>query len=121
HHPDRWAAAGAGAGFVDFYRYQNKSAKLPPHQDKALAIYDTVNYALNAANVPFVTYGGELDKQLLASTTMLEAADPLGVEIEFIVGKNAGHKFTREAEKEFQAFLAKHAKAGRPLPSSREN
>ncbi|HEX6987111.1 MAG TPA: prolyl oligopeptidase family serine peptidase, partial [Planctomycetaceae bacterium] len=120
HHPDRWAAVGAGAGFVDFYKYQNKTAKLPPHQDATLAIYDSVNYALNAANVPFVTYGGDQDKQLLASTTMLEAADPLGVEIEFVLGKNVGHKFTPEGEQAFQAFLAKHAKAGRPLPSGRK-
>ncbi|MBA3314637.1 MAG: alpha/beta hydrolase [Planctomycetota bacterium] len=121
HHPDRWAAAGAGAGFVDYYKYQKKTSKLPPHQDKPLAIYDSVNYALNAANVPFVTYGGDQDPQLLASTTMLEAADPLGVPIESIVGKNIGHKFTPEAEQVFQAFLAEHSKAGRPLPSQRES
>jgi hypothetical protein len=52
---------------------------------------------------------------------MLEAADPLGVEIEFILGKNIGHKFTPEAEQAFQAFLAEHAQAARPLPSSRKN
>lgn len=121
HHPDRWVAAGAGAGFVDFYKYQNKSAKLPPWQDRPLAVYDTVNYALNAANVPFVTYGGELDKQLLASKTMLDAAGPLGVEIEFVLGKQVEHKFTPEGEQEFQAFLAEHAKAGRPLPSERKS
>lgn len=120
HYPDRWAAAGAGAGFVDYYGYQNKKEKLPAYQDKPLAIYDAVGYALNAANVPFVTYGGDQDKQLLASTTMLDAADPLGVEIEFVLGKNIGHKFTPEGEKEFQAFLAKHAKKGRPLPSNRD-
>ncbi|MGC1276166.1 MAG: prolyl oligopeptidase family serine peptidase, partial [Planctomycetaceae bacterium] len=121
HHPDQWVAAGAGAGFVDLYGYTNRKDKLPPHQDATLSIYDSVNYAMNAANVPFVTYGGDQDKQLLASTTMLEAADPLGVEIEFILGKNIGHDFTPEAEKAFQAFLAEHAEAGRPLPSARKN
>lgn len=120
HYPDRWAAAGAGAGFVDFYRYQKKTAKLPPWQDKTLTIYDTVNYALNAADVPFVTYGGDQDPQLLASKTMVEAAEPLGVHIDSIVGKQVGHKFTPEGEKEFQAFLAEHAKQGRPLPSDRK-
>lgn len=120
HHPDRWAAAGAGAGFVDYYRYQKKTDKLPPYQDKTLAIYDSVNYAMNAANVPFVTYGGDQDAQLLASQTMLEAADPLGVEIESIVGKDIGHKFTPEAEAAFQAFLAEHRNEGRPLPSQRK-
>ncbi len=120
-HPDRWAAAGAGAGFVDYYGYQKKTAKLPPYQDKTLAIYDSVNYAMNAANVPFVTYGGDQDPQLLASRTMLEAADPLGVEIEAIVGKDIGHKFTPEAEQAFQAFLAEHAESGRPLPSQRKH
>jgi len=121
HYPDRWAAAGAGAGFVDYYGYQKKTAKLPPYQDKPLAIYDSVNYAMNAANVPFVTYGGDQDPQLLASRTMLEAADPLGVEIEAIVGKDIGHKFTPEAEQVFQAFLAEHRESGRPLPSQRKH
>ncbi len=121
HYPDRWAAAGAGAGFVDYYRYQKKTTKLPPYQDKTLAIYDTVNYALNAADVPFVTYGGDQDPQLLASKTMLEAADPLGVEIESIVGKDVGHKFTPEGEAAFRAFLAEQEKEGRPLPSQRKH
>ncbi len=117
HHPSRWAAAGAGAGFVDFYRYQNKTDKLPPYQDATLHIYDAADYALNLADVPFVTYGGELDKQLLAGQTMAAAAKEVGVPVELIVGKGAGHKFTPEGEQAFQAFLAQHAKAGRPLPN----
>src|SRR5690606_20031270 len=53
HHPDRWVAAGAGAGFVDYYGYLNKTEKLPAWQDATLSIYDATNYALNAANLPF--------------------------------------------------------------------
>lgn len=121
HHPDRWVAAGAGAGFVDYYGYLGKTEKLPAWQDATLSIYDATNYALNAANVPFVTYGGDQDKQLLASTTMVDLAEPLDVKIEFIIGKDVGHKFTPEGEQAFQAFLAKHAKPGRPLPTDRKN
>ena len=120
HHPDRWAAAGAGAGFVDFYGYQNKTQTLPPYQDATLSIYDVVPYALNAADVPFVTYGGDQDKQRLASITMVAAAELLDVNITAIVGKNIGHKFTPEAEREFQAFLEANRKLGRALPSDRK-
>lgn len=114
HHPSEWASVGAGAGFVDFYKYQNQKEKLPPYQDQTLTIYDAENYALNAANVPLITYGGELDKQLAASTTMVEAAKKRDVEIPLIIGKGMGHKFSPEGFEKFMAFHAEHNQAGRP-------
>lgn len=114
HHPSEWASVGAGAGFVDFYKYQNQKDKLPRHQDQTLTIYDAEDYALNAANVPLITYGGELDKQLIASTTMVEAAKKRDVEIPLIIGKGMGHKFSPEGFKEFMAFHAQQNQKGRP-------
>lgn len=114
HHPSQWASVGAGAGFVDYYNYQKKKDKLPDYQDKTLKIYDAVEYALNAANVPIITYGGELDPQLAASTTMAEAAKKAGVEIPVLIGKGMGHKFNPESQEKFMAFHAEHNKKGRP-------
>ncbi|MCB9952634.1 MAG: prolyl oligopeptidase family serine peptidase [Planctomycetaceae bacterium] len=114
HHPDRWSSAGAGAGFVDFYKYQKKTEQLPSFQHKALHIYDSVDYALNLADIPTVGYGGEVDPQLLAAQTMQARAEELGVPLKVIVGPKMGHKFDPESLKQFMAFHAEHAKKGTP-------
>jgi len=113
HHPSRWSSVGPGAGFVDFYKYQAQSDRRPPWQHATLAIYDAVPYALNAFNVPVCTYGGELDKQLLASTTMVERAKALGVPIRLIIGPGMGHRFHPESFKQFMAFHQEKARKGR--------
>lgn len=119
HHPGKWCSVGAGAGFVDFYKYQKHEGKLPWFQDLPLRIYDSTNYALNLGNVPFVTYGGEVDPQLLASTTMRDLAEPLKVPLKLIVGAKMGHKFDEASKAEFMAFHATHAKAGLPDSTDR--
>jgi len=121
HHPSRWASAGAGAGFVDFYRYQKKKEHLPAYQHRALSIYDAVDYSQNLTAVPFITYGGEKDTQLLASLIIQERAKELGVPLELLIGPNMGHKFDPESQKKFNAFLLKHNEVGRKrVPGLRE-
>lgn len=119
HHPGKWASVGAGAGFTDTYRYQKIATPLPSPIDETLRIYDAVGYAMNLSDVPFITYGGEVDPQLLASQVMQEEAKLAGSPLEMIIGPMMGHKFDPESEKTFQAFLAKHNKAGRSLPGER--
>lgn len=114
HHPDLWAAAGAGAGFVDFYKYQKKTEPLSFPQHELLRIYDTVNYAPNLSLLPMVSYGGELDKQLQTSLIMQEAAKQASVPMKLIVGPQMGHKFDPESKAEFMAFLKAGVKKGRP-------
>ena len=117
HHPSRWSSVGPGAGFVDFYKYQEQTQQRPDHQHRTLSIYDVVPYALNAYNVPVCTYGGEIDKQLLASTTMVARAKRLGVPIKLLVGPGTGHRFHPDSFKEFMAFHQGHALKGRrPYP-----
>lgn len=120
HHPTKWCSVGAGAGFVDFYNYQKVTTKLPWFQDLPLRIYDTTNYAMNLANVPLETYGGEVDPQLAASTTMRGLAEPLKVPVKVIVGPNMGHKFDDASKAEFMAFHAAHAKTGLPDSADRK-
>lgn len=115
HHPSVWSSVGPGAGFVDFYQYQKKADQsLPEPQHSTLTIYDTVNYAMNAFNVPVCTYGGENDPQLLASTTMVESAEVQGVPIRMIVGPKMGHAFDPESRKQFMAFHLAASEKGRP-------
>jgi len=124
HHPNVWSSVGPGAGFVDFYRYQKKDPenpeqRLPEPQHTTLTIYDTVNYALNAFNVPVCTYGGENDPQLLASTSMAESADVLDVPVKVIVGPKMGHAFDPESQKQFLAFHLEQSLKGRPRSGQR--
>jgi dienelactone hydrolase len=121
HHPSRWCSVGPGAGFVDFYKYQNVATPLPFYQNLALSIYNPVDYTLNAFNVPICTYGGEKDEQLVASTEMVERAEKLGLTIKLLVGPDTGHDFHPESKKEFMAFHLERQKAGRALfPQPRE-
>ena len=113
HHPDQWCSVGPGAGFVDYLNYQNQKAPLPKHQRDALHVYDALDYALNAFNVPICTYGGELDKQLAASKLMVDAAKQRDVEIKFLIGPGVEHKFHPDSFKEFMAFHRANVERGR--------
>jgi dienelactone hydrolase len=113
HHPSMWSSVGPGAGFVDFYKYQKQTELRPSHQHRGLHIYDSIDYALNMFNVPFCTYGGELDAQLVASTKMIERGKELGVDAKLLIGPGMGHKFHPDSYKEFMAFHIAQSKAGR--------
>lgn len=120
HHPSKWASAGAGAGFVDFYKYQ-KQERLPEHQHKALRIYDALDYSQNLNIVPFIAYGGELDKQLQSAKFVQEEAANHDIELNIIVGPKMGHKFDPDSKSKFMEFLGKHNELGRNrVPGKRE-
>lgn len=114
HHPSMWSSVGPGAGFVDFYEYQKQTERLPSHQHRALHIYDAIDYALNMYNVPFCTYGGELDAQLVASTKMIERGNDLGVEAKLLIGPETGHRFHPDSFAEFMKFHIARSEEGRP-------
>jgi dienelactone hydrolase len=113
HYPDLWSSVGPGAGFVDFYKYQNQTRQLPIYQHRTLGIYDSIDYALNAFNVPVCTYGGEKDAQLVAGQSMTDAAQKLAVKVKLIIGPNMGHKFDDASRKTFMDFHQKHSASGR--------
>jgi predicted esterase len=119
HYPSKWSSVGAGAGFVDFYKYQKQTEPLPDWQHRALRIYDATEYALNLAEVPFITYGGELDPQLAASLTMQAHAERLEVALQVLIGSGMGHKFDDESLAKFMAFHAEHGTRGRPAAPGR--
>lgn len=120
HHPSKWASAGAGAGFVDFYKYQ-KQEELPEHQDKTLRIYDALDYSQNLNVVPFVAYGGELDSQLQSALLIQEAAAKSDIKLNLIIGPKMGHKFDDASKAKFMEFLSKHNEKGRSrVPGKRE-
>jgi dienelactone hydrolase len=119
HYPSMWSSVGPGAGFVDFYKYQKHAQSLPAWQHKTLHIYDSIDYVTNAFNVPICTYGGEHDKQLVASTSMVEAAAKHKLPIKLLIGKGMGHKFHPDSFREFMAFHQTYSDRGRPAPPDR--
>lgn len=114
HYPSLWSSVGAGAGFVDTVHHLNLKSPLSPLYQKLTRIYDAQDYALNAFDVPTIGYGGELDAQLFASTTMHEKGKELGVPIPQLIGKETAHKWHPGSLKEFMAFHAEHTRQGRP-------
>jgi len=125
HDPSRWSSVEAGAGFTETIRY----AKLGEPSEvvrKGLHIYDAVDVAGNAFNVPIVGYGGEEDPQAQGSKNILEALVALGVPmkteglvtraegIDFlrVVGKGMGHAVDKQSARLIRAFQDEHAAKG---------
>jgi len=128
HHPGKWAATEAGAGFTDTHRYA-KIGPLPPFQEAMLHYYDAVDDSLNAFNTPTVGYGGEIDAQLQASVNIREQLMKEGFHFEqeplrwtttdlralFLIGPKTGHAWEPEAKKQSNAFINKALEtAGKP-------
>ena len=132
HHPTLWSSVEAGAGFTESKAYA-KLKDLPPYQDKALHIYDAVDYALNAFNVPVAGYGGEDDPQLKASTNVVDALKALGfgmkteglitrgegIDFLRVVGAKTGHKIDPASAKVLNEFHDAHAAKGVDLNPKR--
>jgi dienelactone hydrolase len=120
HHPDRWAAIEAGAGFTDT-RGHAKISDAPEHETLAWTIYDAYLYARNTVMVPSVGYGSIDDPQLRAARLVQEQLAretlvPTDLRTLFLVGPPVGHKFAPESKKESEAFLAQALAAGRRVP-----
>jgi len=121
HHPGRWAAIEAGAGYTETRRYGRRET-LPPYQEAMLRYYDAVDYSLNAFNTPTVGYGGEDDAQLQASVNIREQLTNEGFRFRqdgpfrwvtndlralFLIGPKTGHSWHPDSRTESNAFIAK--------------
>jgi Prolyl oligopeptidase family len=132
HHPSLWSSVEAGAGFTETRTYA-KLKDAPPYVEKGLHIYDAVDYALNAFDVPIAGYGGEKDPQLQASTNIVDALKGLGFTlktdglvtrgegIDFlrVVGAGMGHQVDPSSAKILADFHDAHAARGAGLDAKR--
>ncbi len=121
HHPDRWAAFEAGAGYTETKVYAKKT-NLPPYQEAALHYYDARDYSLNGVNLPFVGYGGEIDPQLQASKNVREQLLKEGVNLDnlkalFLVGPGTAHQWHPETHKVSDRFIDEALATGQTIPS----
>ena len=114
--PTFFGAYEASAGYSETKEYAgNRLPKegLTPYQEAALHYVDAEDYALNAFNVPGVSYGGEKDAQLRASTRFREAIVREGFQLTkespykwttkdlrllFLVGPDTGHAWHKDSK-----------------------
>ncbi|MCI0680736.1 MAG: hypothetical protein L0Y71_01415 [Gemmataceae bacterium] len=114
HYPDRWCCIGPGAGFTTTHGYvKNLPNPLPPHQEACLRIYDAVDYAANAFNVPVVAYSGAKDPQMQAAVNIEERLKKLGIDMTHLVAPDLEHKFPPEWQAKADAVWSEHAHHGR--------
>jgi pimeloyl-ACP methyl ester carboxylesterase len=131
HHPGRWAAIEAGAGYTETRRYGRRD-NLTPVQEATLHYYDAVDYALNAFNTPTVGYGGEIDAQLQASVNIREQLMKEGFRFQqdgpyrwnttdlralFLIGPNTAHAWHPGSKAESNEFIARALKAADTVPA----
>jgi hypothetical protein len=119
HYPDRWAAVEAGAGFSDTIGFLKPVDRPLASQEPTLHIYDAVDYALNACDIPTVGYGGEDDAQLRASTIVREQLVKEGFQFTrdglnwrtadltavFLVGPKTKHAFHPASKQQSERFI----------------
>lgn len=114
HSPDRWCCLGPGAGFTTTHGYvKDLPQKLSHYQEACLHIYDAIDYAENAFNVPVVAYAGSDDPQLQAAKNIVAKLKPLGIPMTLLVAPDLGHQFPAEWQKKAEEHYASFAAKGR--------
>jgi predicted esterase len=114
-HPDKWCAIAPGAGFTTTHGYiGGLPAELPAYQEACLHVYDAVDYAENAFDVPIVAYSGEKDKQKAAADNIEARLKKLGLPMTHLVAPGLEHQLPPEWRKKVNAELAKYVEKGRP-------
>jgi predicted esterase len=115
HYPDQWCVIGPGAGFTSTHGYvKDLPERLPPYQEACLSIYDAVDYAENAADVPVVAYAGADDPQLQAARTIEAKLKSADIPITVLVAPGLKHQFPPEWQRKAEAEYAKPVAKGRP-------
>lgn len=117
HHPDRWCAIGPGAGFTTTHGYiKDLQNPLPSYQEPLLHIYDAVDYAENAFNVPIVAYSGEKDAQKAAADNIEQRLKDLKIDsMTHLIAPGLEHQFPADWQRKAQVEFAKHVSAERLL------
>ncbi|HJZ56668.1 MAG TPA: prolyl oligopeptidase family serine peptidase [Gemmataceae bacterium] len=97
-HPDRFVALGPYCGYVDTHEFSRtplpnfvEVGPLPPYQEKALHMLDSVDYAANAGVVPAVACMGEKDVFFGAHVLMGRAMEKEGLKMVNLISPGTGH------------------------------
>ena len=115
HFPDHWCVVGPGAGFSTTHGYVGGLKNpLPEYQEKCLSIYDAVDYAENAFDVPIVAYSGSDDPQKAAADNVEKRVKSLGLSMTHLIAPGLKHQFPPEWQKKADVLWSQFADKGRP-------
>jgi predicted esterase len=115
HYPDHWCVIGPGAGFSTTHGYvSGLKNPLPEYQEKCLSIYDAVDYAENAFDVPIVAYSGSDDPQKAAADNVEKRVKSLGLSMTHLIAPGLKHAFPAEWQKKAEVHWSQFADKGRP-------
>jgi pimeloyl-ACP methyl ester carboxylesterase len=121
-HPDRWLALGPYCGYVDTHRFSEtpgmnfvKVGPLPPHQEKALHMLDSIDYAANAGVVPAIACIGDKDPFFQAHVIMGEAMEREGLKMVNLISPGTGHTIDPVTQREQLRRIAELSAQGREL------
>ena len=118
-HPDRFVALGPYCGYVDTHEFSQtplpnfvKVGPLPPHQEKALHMLDSIDYAANAGVVPAVACMGEKDVFFQAHVLMGQAMEKEGLKMVNLISPGTGHVIDPATHEEQMRRIGEYAAKG---------
>jgi dienelactone hydrolase len=118
-HPDRFVALGPYCGYVDTHEFSKtalpnfvKVGDLPPHQETALHMLDSIDYAANAGVVPAVACMGEKDVFFQAHVLMGKAMEREGLKMVNLISPGTGHVIDPVTHKEQMRRIGDYAAKG---------
>ncbi|WP_439629387.1 prolyl oligopeptidase family serine peptidase [Gemmata sp.] len=117
--PDAFVALGPYCGYVDTHAFSNtplatfvKVGPLPAHQEKALHMLDSVDYAANAGVVPAVACVGEKDVFFGAHVLMGRAMEREGLKMVNLISPGTGHVVDPKTHAEQMRRIKEFAEKG---------
>lgn len=117
HDTDAFAAAAPGAGFTETAKFIGafNPGKTPPpdYQQTLWHWYDSVDYAVNLAQLPTIAYSGEIDGQRQAADNMAKAMQDVGLTLTQVIGPKTAHRYAPESKPIINQFLDVAATQGR--------
>ena len=120
HHPGLFCVLGPGAGFTTTRGYvADLPPALPPHVEAGLHIYDAVDWAENAFDVPVVCYSGEKDAQRQAAVNIETALRDFPEPLRFthLIAPGLEHVLPPEWQARAEEGYRQFAGPGRVTPS----
>ncbi len=89
-----------------------KVGELPPHQEKALHLLDSIGYAANAGVVPAIACMGEKDVFFQAHVLMGKAMEKEGLKMVNLISPGTGHVIDPVTHREQMRRIGRHAARG---------
>jgi poly(3-hydroxybutyrate) depolymerase len=118
-HPDRFVALGPYCGYVDTHQFSQtplatfvKVGELPPHQETALHMLDSIDYAANASVVPAIACMGEKDVFFQAHVLMGKAMEREGLKMVNLISPGTGHVIDPVTHREQMRRIGEYATKG---------